>query len=562
MRFFILALFSLLTFNALSQPIDHAWLEGNNVRARINADGRLFCTDTSGAFWVPKNGEKPDERMNVMRAAGLWLGGIDPGGNLLLSAQTYSPDSTDFVAGFRGVPNSGRVWKVTREDIEAHLNDFYDNGVVDNPLPAIFGWPGYGNRFFKYYNGYEVPDTVQYSNFWDANYNGAYEPDSAEYPVPALARGFNFTPPTELVFFAFHNDAPARLTHSGLLPVQVLGEAFVYGCPENVVLDNSVFVSYWWQHEGDERADSTFAALFVDVDLGDPENDYHGTVRPPYDDTYFVYNGDSNDTHWQHTQQPLFVVKSIQGPLDADGSEVGLTGLMPIGGIGAPAKIQMPTQDFEFYNYLTGSWRDGTTLTEGGTGYSGDTLTESAFPGYPDELGAWTERNAGNPPGNRRGLLRYKTGNNLRPTAIKTVSHIFTAIPISISGDERRQLLYFDEDYGRIYEEFYCCIDLIIPSPPFPDHCIRLNVQKPNPPLPLQVWPNPASDYVRVWHKGFKISKVRLVDMLGRQVAEGQPGRDFTEIQIGALRLSPGFYFLEVTNDEHRRVTRKVEVRR
>lgn len=231
-----------------------------------------------------------------------------------------------------------------REDIEAHLNDFYDNGVVDNPLPAIFGWPGYGNQFFKYYNGYELPDTVLYSGFWEHYYNGKYEPDLGDYPVPNLARGYNFPPPHELAVFAFHNDAPARLTHSGLLPVQVLGEAFVYGCPENVVLDNSVFVSYWWQHEGDERADSTFAALFVDADLGDLENDYHGTVRPPYDDTYFVYNGDSNDTHWQHTQQPLFVVKSIQWPLEYKyGYSVGGFDLMPIGDTSAPPNIWMPT---------------------------------------------------------------------------------------------------------------------------------------------------------------------------------------------------------------------------
>lgn len=556
---FVLLLF-LLTFNALSQPLDHAWLEGNNVRVRINADGRLFCTDTSGAFWIPRNGERGTEDwVNVVRAAGLWLGGVDPGGNLKLSAQTYSPDTSDFVAGFRGVPNSGRVWKVTRADVEAHLNDFYDNGVVDNPLPAIFGWPAHGNRFFRYYNGFELLDTVIYLGFWDQDLNGRYEPDLGEYPLPQLARGYVFTPPTEMVLFAFHNDAPSRLSHANPWPVQVFGEAFVYGCTENWLLDNSVFVSHRWENKDTDRADSTGAALFLDVDLGDPNNDYHGTMPEPYQDPYFVYNANSKDVNWQG-QQPMFVVKSVQKPIDGYGDWVA-SNLMPIGAQ-HPPNVAMPTQDFEFYNYLTGGWRDGAPLTEGGTGYGGITPAESAFPGFPDQPGAWTERNAKNPPGNRHGLLRYKMGDRILPTAINSFTHLFTAVPVSIGGNEEKQLLSYWDAWGDIYTRFSCCINFGGPPPPFPDHCLDLNIQKPAPPLPLQAWPNPARDHLWVWHKGFSISQVRLSDMFGRWVAEGQPGKDFTEIQLGHLHLVPGFYFLEVTNAEGRRVTRKVEVRR
>jgi len=560
MRHLLTPLFFLLTFKVLSQPLlDHAWLEANNVRARINADGRLFCTDTSGAFWIPRNGSQATgEWVNVVRAAGLWLGGIDPGGNLKISAQTYSPDSSDFVAGFRGVPNSGRVWKVTRADVEAHLNDFYDNGVVDNPLPAIFGWPGHGNRFFKYYNGFEMPDTLVYWGFWDGNYNGVYEPDSGEYAGPNLARGFVFPVPSEMVLFAFHNDAPARLTHSTPLPVQVFGEAFVYGCTENWWLDNSVFVSHWWQYKGAERADTAAAALFLDVDLGDPDNDYHGTMPGPYHSPYFVYNSDSSDMHWPQEQQPMFLVNTVQGPINRHGDAVG-PNFMPIGT--HPANVSMPVQDFEFYNYLTGSWRDGSSLTEGGTGYGGTVLAESAFSGFPDQAAAWTERNAQNPPGNRRGLLRYKTGDWMQPTAINAAAHIFTAIPTQVLGGEREQLGAFEEEWERAYGEFYCCVDGG-PSIPFPEQCFQSNIQKPAPPELLQVWPNPARDYLRVWHKRLSITRVRLSDMLGRVVAEEQPGKDFTEIQLRNLGLIPGFYFLEVTNPEGRRVTRKVEVRR
>lgn len=286
-RLLPLLLGSLLFFNGLSQETNHAWLKTSQLKVRINADGRLFCDDEKGAFLVPKG----DSMVSLMRGAGLWFGGIDPGNNLCISAQTDDPFKTDIVGGFRGIPNSGRVWKVTREEIEAHRQDYLDNWVVDNPIPSIFGWPAFRNPFFSEYNGFELPDSVARFPFLDDwNWNARYEPHRGEFPllnIPSLDGQWWF--PTEMTCFVFNTNAPRLLSNcTKPYPVQVWGQAFVFDCPENEFLSRSVFVHYSWRNEGDFRMDSANVSVFTDIDLGDPKDDYHGFL--PGREAYFAYN--------------------------------------------------------------------------------------------------------------------------------------------------------------------------------------------------------------------------------------------------------------------------------
>jgi hypothetical protein len=138
------------TFNASAQGADHVWLETSQLKVRINADGRLFCDDEKGAFLVPYG----DSMVTLMRGAGFWFGGMDPGNNLIISAQTPDPVLTDFAAGTIDVPNSGKVWKVTQAEILAHRQDYLDNWVIDNPIPSVFGWPAAGSNTFNQINGF------------------------------------------------------------------------------------------------------------------------------------------------------------------------------------------------------------------------------------------------------------------------------------------------------------------------------------------------------------------------------------------------------------------------
>lgn len=262
-RHFLMLCTNLLVFsNAFSQAPDHAWLETSHLKVRVNADGRLFCDDEKGAFLVPHG----DSMVSLMRGASLWFGGIDPANNLKISAQTEHPEKTDFKAGFRGIPNSGRVWKVTREEIHAHWEDYLDNWIVDNPNPAIFGWPARKNQYFRTFNGFSLPDSMARLPVWTKDYPN-YQPDKGDSPIALGRLNHNWYLPSQMACFAFHSDAQ-HFSGFRSFPVQVWGQVFVYDCPESELLSRSVFVRYFWERVGDVWADSCVVSAYNDVTWG------------------------------------------------------------------------------------------------------------------------------------------------------------------------------------------------------------------------------------------------------------------------------------------------------
>ena len=76
-----------------------------------------------------------------------------------------------------------------------------------------------------------------------------------------------------------------------------------------------------------------------------------------------------------------------------------------------------PSTATEFYNYLTGRWRDGTPFTFGGSGYEPGSRrnTNFAFPDAPNNPAGWSMCSANLPCGDRRtiqasGPFQIETG--------------------------------------------------------------------------------------------------------------------------------------------------------
>lgn len=78
--------------------------------------------------------------------------------------------------------------------------------------------------------------------------------------------------------------------------------------------------------------------------------------------------------------------------------------------------------------------------------------------------------------------------------------------------------------------------------------------------IDLQVFPNPASDFLRVSWRTDRVRSVSLIDMGGRAVAQRQLATVAQSLQLPVAGLAPGFYFLRLTTDEGS-VTKKVVVR-
>ena len=93
---------------------------------------------TNGAFLELKDGE---DWISLIYDAGLFIAGLDQGGNL----KTYTTRGTTVTAGIFGIEaEMPSPWRVTRDEVMAHQADYADNGVIDNPIPSIFSWPGRG----------------------------------------------------------------------------------------------------------------------------------------------------------------------------------------------------------------------------------------------------------------------------------------------------------------------------------------------------------------------------------------------------------------------------------
>jgi len=390
-------------------PINSAYLHGNEVRAYLSNSGSLFFDGDEAQFEVPFGND-----IHTIFAQGLWLGGIDPGGNIKMAAQTYglSSGSGDYFSGPLDEENGmttavdcsnwDKIWCVARYEIESHISDFEDNGVIDNPIPAIMSWPGKGNPQFESINGFDLPGTPQgLAPYQDVNADGVYNPMDGDYP-----RIFQSEILPEQICWNVFNDAGNIHSETGGEPVQVEVQltSWAFNCQDNAQLNQTVFLSYKLINRALEPLDSVFMGLWHDFDLGCYTDDYVG-----YDEasnSVFVYNQDAIDGENAATcpggvntygnNPPAQAATFLNYPL-----AYGM--YYQNGGLGGPPGMSDANTVQEIYNYLTGRWRDGSPLEFGGDGYQEGTFpTNIAFPDDPNDADGWSAVSANLPDGDRR----------------------------------------------------------------------------------------------------------------------------------------------------------------
>ncbi|MEO1713392.1 MAG: hypothetical protein AAFU60_08665, partial [Bacteroidota bacterium] len=404
------------------------YLHGNEIRAAINNNGALFNEGGGdGAFFAPYNGASTP---STIFTAGFWMGGLDPGGNLKLTATTYTgageglaagPYDTELGADLESCSNWDRVFTVHNYDIFAHLDDFNDNGTIDSPIEAIYGWPGRGNPYFFDIYGFELPDlTYSLAPFFDQNANGTYDPDQGDYPFIPQSEAI----PAQMTFSIF-NDA-SKLPEFGALPLslEVHLTTWSYYCQGDDPLDRTIFTSHKLISKAFEPVDSTIVGFFIDSDLGCFTDDYAGTV--PDINTVYSYNSDPIDGENGANCQAGILTYGETPPVQAVtvlNHELYKSMTFNNSGVGNPNPgTTDPQQAIEAYRYLNGDWRDGTPLTEGGTGYNpgGGTPTDYIFSGDPNTPGEWSMLDENLIPQDRRQLISIEVG-SWEPGAIFAV---------------------------------------------------------------------------------------------------------------------------------------------
>jgi hypothetical protein len=402
--------------------------EINNVRARLLGGGDCWWDFSDGRYIVPKVDVTTGQReVSSLFAGSVWLGGVDLAGNLKLACQDYrAGGANDFWPGpltdigltdAAICKNWDRHFRVTGEEIRQHLRNLSEGVIDDELIPrGVRGWPAQGNPFFTDVYGFDLPNSSQgLAGFFDANLDGIYNPLDGDYPSIEIRGCALDRYPDEMIFWVYNDEGGGQshaITNGNPIRMEVQVQAFSY--LTNDELNDMTFQRYKLINRATEVIDSTFFAMWADPDLGCHTDDFIGCDTTL--SLMYVYNEDATDGSSGCTcdgdvatycsEVPILGIDYFRGPIDPDLTkdtvingrdttllfELGMSSFTYYNnsiGPQIPGTLD-PNQDFEFYNYITGRWRDGTPYTYGGTGYnSGGQIIKYAFPDPPNSTG-WT----------------------------------------------------------------------------------------------------------------------------------------------------------------------------
>jgi len=364
------------------QAIGEAYLDINNVRARILNNGNLFWRGSPHVYNIPKGGPS-----NAIFASGIWMGG-QVNGQLRLAGSTYGP--YEFWAGPLNDDGTApadcsvydRVWKVSKEDVVGYEG----SGIA---TPDLADWPtGLGAPTLDA-NGDPIDLTDQpLASRVDRKINlGAGE-------RPAILG--------DQMLWWIMNDRGNQHTRTDTPPmgVEVHGSAFAFNTAG--AIGNTTFYKYRIQYKGSVPLENTYMGLFSDPDLGNFDDDYVGS-----DTTLglgFVYNADNDDeggegygeappaAGYDFFQGPLVNDNGIDddgdGEIDEDNERLKMTAFAFYNNGGGVQGD--PGNGADMYNYMQGRWKDGQRFTLGGNGLGFSNIpTSFMFPGDPP--GFWSE---------------------------------------------------------------------------------------------------------------------------------------------------------------------------
>jgi hypothetical protein len=417
----------------------------NNVRARLLGGGDCWWDFSDGRYIVPKVDPSSGQReVSSIFAGSVWIGGVDPAGNLKIAAQDYRNDGrNDFWPGpltELGVTdeftcdNWDRHFRVIGDEIREHLRNIANGNLSPDAIPrGVKGWPGRGNPYFVDVWGFDLPFTTQaLAGFYDADDNGNYDPLKGDYPSIEI-RGCPLDRyPDEMIFWIYNDEGSGQVhARTQGSPIQMEVQVQAFGYTTNDELNDMTFQRYKLINRATERIDSCFFSMWIDPDLGCHLDDYIGCDIEK--NLMYVYNQDNQDgdpgcacgdvaTYCDNI--PILGVDYFRGPLDTFGEELGMNSFMYYnnGGIGTPPQgTADPGAPNEYYNYITGTWRDGTPLTIGGSGYAPQdpnaVTTRYALPDAPNSATGWSMCTAGLPFGDRR-TLQASGPFTLKPGAV------------------------------------------------------------------------------------------------------------------------------------------------
>ena len=449
-------------------------LDINNVRATILTGGDMWWDLVNGKYLVPKPAPGLNGPTSIF-AGSLWIGGIDASATLKVAAQTYRQTGNDYWPGpltSTATTDAStcltwdKFYKLNKSDVKNYIDWFKNGSPGTNPTDAsamdvINNWPALG------------PEGQPMAPYFDFNGNGVYDPYAGDYPDFWLGDASAYRPSTptsdacdaklfgDQVLFWVFNDKGNVHTETGGAAIGIEVQAQAFAFQTNDAINNMTFYHYKVINKSSFRLDSTFFGVWIDSDLGSASDDYVGCDVGL--GLGYCYNGDLVDDNPPSGQipyganPPAIGCDFFEGPyadpngIDdnafnvppsyvnysdtiVDNERIGMSKFVYYNNDGTPTGN--PNGSVDFYHYLTGTWRDGTSMTYGGTGHLTGVACNYMFPGASDvptatyvgyfgtngsPQPAWSEETVGNVPADRR-FMQSAGPFTLQPGAVNTIT--------------------------------------------------------------------------------------------------------------------------------------------
>jgi len=466
-------------------------MDFNDVSAMLEIGGLLFMDRTqpnraAATYEVPKGGG-----VTAIYAASLWMGGYDVNGQLKVAAVTFRNSGDDFWGGPLTVNSQtadanydpsapvgdGTIRTYGAAEISPDVCAAYDrffpinkmlvirfiqwwracidpnalagecelieeDGLLTNAeMATLREWPAHGDV--------SLDQDYYLAPFYDNNQDGVYNIEDGDYPwyddilgkddvecgIDRRVTLFG----DQTLWFIFNDKGNVHTESSGQpIGMEIRGQAFVFATADEI--NRMTFYNYELINRSTQTLTNTYFAQYLDVDLGNAEDDFIGCDVSR--GLGYVYNGDDDDETnagrpGYGLNPPSVGVDFFEGPYqDNDGLDNPLgiyfnetlgkldtmniqdvldqKGIMYKGigtgygdGIIDNERLGMrlftyynnaagpygdPSNAVGFYNYMSGFWGGpggGFPITYGGAGYSTssggtDVPTTYVFPGDSD----------------------------------------------------------------------------------------------------------------------------------------------------------------------------------
>jgi hypothetical protein len=458
-----------------------AELTVNNVRTIIYSGSDMWWDlfGTGNAWYAVPKVEDKAKFQNSCFAGNVWFGGLDVGGQLKIAAQTYRQGGIDFWSGPLSTVDASitqdvcskydKIFTMSREHVDNYI-------LADGEMTSdIANWPGNGDL--------SLNQDPQLAPYFDGNGNGVYDPENRmDYPYYDIYNNAGFDNlgvckarvfGDETLWWVYNDNGGVHQATGGkAIGMEVRAQAFAFKTTDEI--NNMTFYNYQIINRSSFSLLNTYMTVWTDADLGQYSDDYIGCdVKrglgyiyngDSYDETAFGVNGYLNyipALGCDFFQGPINTTDGVDndgdGPIDEPGEQMGMTKFLYFNNSlpGFPTQTTDPQTAAQYYQYMTGFWRDGTPFTCGGNAYGGSVSTSYVYPSDtyttgPCGASTWDDTGV---PGDRR-FMQSSGPFTLEPGAVNYVTFGLpwarttaanspkSSIPLLKIADDKAQALF------------------------------------------------------------------------------------------------------------------------